>query len=89
MKPVPAPSCFLPILAAAVICPPSPVLQRGLALLSHHFLGPGMAIARQGGSYTISVPPIPASLLVVPELLSSASVCHWASDSDGPARADG
>lgn len=62
VKAVPAPSCFLPILAAAVICPPSPVLQHGLALLSHHFLGPGVGVPRKGGAHTISVPPIPASL---------------------------
>lgn len=61
LKAVPAPSCFLPILAAAVICPPSPVLQRGLALLSHHFLGPSVAVPRKGGPHAISVPPIPAS----------------------------
>lgn len=89
VKPVPSPSCFLPILAAAVICPPSPVLQHGLALLSHHSLGPDVAVPRQGGSHTIGVLPIPASLPVAPELLLSASVCLWASDSDSPARADG
>uniref|UniRef100_A0A8C0U2Q8 WD repeat domain 18 n=1 Tax=Cyanistes caeruleus TaxID=156563 RepID=A0A8C0U2Q8_CYACU len=44
---------------------------------------------RQGGSHTISVPPIPAALPVVPELLPSASISLGVSDSESPARADG
>lgn len=53
--------CFLPILAAAVICPPSPVLQYGLALLSRHFPGPGTALSpgREGHTPSVSCPSQP------------------------------